>query len=63
MSGHRPFRELEEKMRPEARAKVDGAGARETQAKMLLVDVQKLTGREEKDFAVRLSASSPRQFV
>jgi len=58
MSGHRPFRELEEKMSPEARAEVK-ARVKETLTEMLLADVRKLMGLTQEEVAKRLGITQP----
>ena len=50
MSGHRPFKELEDKMSPQSRARVH-AKVKEAEAQMLLAGIQKLTGEPQEEFA------------
>ena len=58
MSGHHPFRELEEKMSPEARASVK-ARAKEALAEMMLSEVRKLMGLTQEEVAKRLGITQP----
>ena len=58
MAGHRPFKELRDKMSPESRARAETM-AKEMMAEMLLAEIRKLVGLTQEELAGSLGITQP----
>lgn len=58
MPGHRSYKELRNRLSPEARRRAEN-GAREDMAQMLLSEIRKLTGLTQQEVARELGITQP----